>query len=138
MYTICAAIGKACSATCWVYRASSSTAAKPRPVSLDINIIILLLHFAHLILYTSGEERVKRGTGEMREQIQEGSKERRETRGAERRGEERREGQTGKKKNGKKTKRKAKQRWEKDVTPYLCLCLCSCLFGGVRGPTTHA
>ena len=71
----------------------------------------------------------------MREQ-RGGSKERRETRGAERRGEER--GTNGKEKNGKKTKRKAKQRWDKDVTPYLCLSLCSCLFGGVRGPTTHA
>ena len=61
MYTICAAIGKVCSATCWVYRASSSTAAKPRPVSLDINIIIiLLLHFAHLILYTSRNGTTKR------------------------------------------------------------------------------
>ena len=53
--------------------------------------------------------------------------------GKERKVEER--GSNGKEKDGKKTKRKAKQRWEKDVTPHLCFSLCSCLFGG--RPGTH-
>ena len=56
---------------------------------LDINIIIiLLLHFAHLILYTSGEERVKRGGGRGERAERRGA--RREEKPEERKGEERR------------------------------------------------
>ena len=55
---------------------------------LDLNIIILLLHFAHLILYTSGEERVKRGDG--RDERAERRGARREEKPEERKGEERR------------------------------------------------
>ena len=55
------------------------------------------MHFAHLILYTSGEERVKRGDG--RDERAERRGARREEKPEERKGEERRGEERGK--NGK-------------------------------------